>query len=98
VSIHDHQPQKIDGKTYKFSALQIPNLDCHVAKMTIPLHVLVAASFLSLLSNYYSFKMQAGCYSLEMDLTNTSSAAVQLVPAPLLMYYVRILGLLVMSP
>jgi len=27
VSLHDHQPQKIDGKTYNFSALQIPNLD-----------------------------------------------------------------------
>jgi len=26
VSLHDHQPQKIDGKTY-FSTAQIPNLD-----------------------------------------------------------------------
>jgi len=39
--------------------------------------------------------MQAGCYScknltLEMDLTNTLAAAVQLVPAPLLVDYVRI--------
>jgi len=28
-SLHDHQPQKIDGKTYNFSASQIPNLDHH---------------------------------------------------------------------
>jgi len=39
--------------------------------------------------------MQAGCYScknltLEMDLTNTSAAAVQLVPAPILVDYIRI--------
>jgi len=39
--------------------------------------------------------MQAGCYScknltLKMDLTNTLAAAVQLVPAPLLVDYVRI--------
>jgi len=39
--------------------------------------------------------MQASCYScknltLEMDLTNTSAAAVQLVPEPLLVNYVRI--------
>jgi len=39
--------------------------------------------------------MQAGCYScknltLEMDLTNTLAAAVQLVPAPILVDYVRI--------
>jgi len=95
VSLHDHQPQKIDGKTYKFSSAQIPNLDRHVATMTIPLQVLVPASFFSSSSNYYSFKMQAGCYScknltLEMDLTNTLAAAVQLVPAPLLVDYVRI--------
>jgi hypothetical protein len=41
VSLHDHQPQKIDGKTYNFSASQIPNLDCPVATMTIPLQVAV---------------------------------------------------------
>jgi len=41
VSLHDHQPQKIDGKTYNFSTSQIPNLDCHVATMTIPLKVSV---------------------------------------------------------
>jgi len=63
--------------------------------MTIPLQVLVPASFFVSLSNYYSFKMQAGRYScknltLEMDLTNTSAAAVQLVPVPLLVDYVRI--------
>jgi len=39
--------------------------------------------------------MQAGHYScknltLEMDLTNTSAAAVQLVPAPILFDYIRI--------
>jgi len=39
--------------------------------------------------------MQAGCYScknftLEMDLTNTSAAAVQLVPSPILVDYIRI--------
>jgi len=39
--------------------------------------------------------MQAGHYScknltLEMDLTNTSIAAVQLVPAPILVNYIRI--------
>jgi len=79
VSLHDHQPQKINGKTYNFSTSQIPNLDQHVAKMTIPLQVLVPASFFSSFSNYYSFKMQARRYScknltLEMDLTNTSSS------------------------
>jgi len=63
--------------------------------MTIPLQVLVPASFFSSLSNYYSFKMQASCYScknltLEMDLTNILAAAVQLVPVPLLVDYVRI--------
>jgi len=94
VSLHDYQPQKIDGKTYNFSTSQIPNLDRHVAMMTIPLQVLVPASFFVSSSNYYSFKMQAGRYScknftLEMDLTNTL-AAVQLVPAPLLVDYVRI--------
>jgi len=94
VSLHDHQPQKIDGKVYNFSSAQTPNLDRHVALMTIPSQVLVPASFFVSLSNYYSFKMQAGCYScknltLEMDLTNTLAAAVQLVPAPLL-DYVRI--------
>jgi len=62
--------------------------------MTIPLQVLVLASFFASSSNYY-FKMQAGCYScknltLEMDLSNTLSAAVQLVPSPLLVDYVRI--------
>jgi len=31
VSLHNHQPQKIDGKTYNFSSAQIPNLDRHVA-------------------------------------------------------------------
>jgi len=83
VSLHDHQPQKIDGKVYNFSSAQTPNLDRHVASMTASL------------SNYYSFKMQAGRYScknltLEMDLTNTLAAAVQLVPASLLVDYVRI--------
>jgi len=39
--------------------------------------------------------MQAGPYScksltLEMDLTNTSASAVQLVPAPILVDYIRI--------
>jgi len=95
VILHDHQPQKIDGKTYNFSSSQIPNLDQHVAMMTIPFQVSVPASFFSSSSNYYSFKMQAGHYScknltLEMDLTNTSAAAVQLVPAPILVDYIRI--------
>jgi len=95
VSLHDHQPQKIDGKTYNFSSSQIPNLDWHVAMMTIPLQVSVPASFFVSSSNYYSFKMQAGRYScknltLEMDLTNTLAAAVPLVPVPLLVDYVRI--------
>jgi len=95
VSLHDHKPQKIDGKTYNFSTSQIPNLDRHVATMTIPSQVSVLASFFASSSNYYSFKMQAGHYScknltLEMDLTNTSAAALQLVPAPLLVDYVRI--------
>jgi len=27
VSLHNHQPQKIDGKVYNFSSSQIPNLD-----------------------------------------------------------------------
>jgi len=63
--------------------------------MTIPLQVSVLASFFSSSSNYYSFKMQAGRYScknltLEMDLTNTLAATVQLVPAPILVNYVRI--------
>jgi len=63
--------------------------------MTIPSQVSVPASFFASSSNYYSFKMQAGHYScknltLEMDLTNTLAAAVQLVPAPLLVDYVRI--------
>jgi len=95
VSLYDHQPQKIDGKTYNFSSAQIPNLDRHVATMTIPSQVLVPASFFASLSNYYLFKMQASHYScknltLEMDLTNTLAVAVQLVPAPLLVDYVRI--------
>jgi len=95
VSLHDHQPQKIDGKTYNFSSAQTPNLDRHVATMTIPLQVSVPASFFASSSNYYSFKMQAGHYScknltLEMDLTNTLAAAVQLVPVPILVNYVRI--------
>jgi len=95
VTLHNHQPQKIDGKTYNFSSSQIPNLDQHVATMTIPLQVSVPASFFASSSNYYSFKMQAGHYScknlaLEMDLTNTLAATVQLVPAPLLVNYVRI--------
>jgi len=95
VSLHDHQPQKIDGKTYNFSTSQIPNLDRHVALMTIPSQVSVPASFFSSSSNCYSFKMQAGRYScknltLEMDLTNTSSAAVQLVSSPILVDYIRI--------
>jgi len=95
VSLHDHQPQKIDGKTYNFSSSQIPNLDRHVAIMTIPLQVSVPASFFVSSSNYYSFKMQASRYScknltLEMDLTNTLAIAVQLVPAPQLVDYVRI--------
>jgi len=76
VSLHDHKPQKIDGKTYNFSLVQTPNLDRHVAMMTIPLQVSVLASFFASSSNYYSLKMQAGHYScknltLEMDLTNT---------------------------
>jgi len=63
--------------------------------MTILLQVSVPASFFVPSSNYYSFKMQAGHYScknltLEMDLTNTLAAAFQLVPAPLLVDYVRI--------
>jgi len=41
VSLHDGQPQKIDGKTYNFSILQIPNCDHHVATMTILLQVSV---------------------------------------------------------
>jgi len=95
VSLHDHQPQKIDGKIYNFSSSQILNLDRHVATMTIPLQVSFPASFFASSSNYYSFKMQAGCYSfknltLEMDLTNTSAAAVQLVPSPILVNYIRI--------
>jgi len=95
VSLHNHQPQKIDGKTYNFSAAQIPNLDRHVATMTIPLQVLVPASFFSSSSNYYSFEMQAVHYScknltLEMDLTNTLAATVQLVPSPILVNYIRI--------
>jgi len=95
VSLHNHQPQKIDTKTYNFSTSQIPNLDRHVATMTIPLQVSVLASFFVSSSNYYSFKMQAGHYScknltLEMDLTNTLAAAVQLVPSPILVDYIRI--------
>jgi len=63
--------------------------------MTISSQVSVPSTFFASSSNYYSFKMQAGCYScknltLEMDLTNTSTAAVQLVPAPMLVNYVRI--------
>jgi len=51
--------------------------------------------FLCVMSNYYSFKIQASCYScknltLEMDLTSTLAVAVQLVPVPLLVDYVRI--------
>jgi len=57
VSLYDHQPQKIDCKTYNFSSSQIPNLDRHVALMTIPLQVSVPASFFSSSSNYYLFKM-----------------------------------------
>jgi len=95
VSLHDHYPQKIGGKTYNFSTLQTPNLDRHVATMTIPSQVSMLNTFFALSSNYYSFKMQVGCYScknltLEMDLTNTSAASVQLVPAPLLVDYIRI--------
>jgi len=95
VSLHDHQPQKIDGKTYSFSTSQIPNVYCHVATMTILLQVSVPSIFFALSSNYYSFKMQAGRYSsknltLEMDLTNTLATAVQLVPGPMLVDYVRI--------
>jgi len=95
VSLHDHQTQQIEGKTYNFNSSQIPNLDQHVATMTIPSQVLVPASFFSSSSSYYSFKMQAGRYScknltLEMDLTNTLAAAVQLVPAPILVDYIRI--------
>jgi len=95
VSLHDHQPQRINGKTYNLSTSQIPNLDQHVATMTIQLQVLVPSSFFSSLSNYYSFKMQARRYScknltLERDLTNTSSAAIQLVPAPIWVDYIRI--------
>jgi len=94
VSLHDHHLQKIDGKTYNFSASRIPNLNHHVATMTILFQVSVPASFFSLSSNYYSFKMQAGHYScknltLEMDLTNTLAAAVQLVPVPILVNYIR---------
>jgi len=58
VILHDHQPQKIDGKTYNFSASQIPNLNCHVATMTIPSQLAVPSSFFASSSNYYSFKMQ----------------------------------------
>jgi len=63
--------------------------------MTIPSQVSVPSPFFASSSNYYSFKMQAGHYScknltLEMDLTNTSAAAVQLVPVPLLINYIRI--------
>jgi len=63
--------------------------------MTIPSQVSVPASFFSSSSNYYLFKMQAGRYScknltLEMELTNTSAAAVQLVPSPILVDYIRI--------
>jgi len=59
------------------------------------LQVSVPASFFASSSNYYLFKMQAGRYScknltLEMDLTNTLAAAVQLVPAPILVDYIRI--------
>jgi len=95
VSLHDHQPQKIDGKTYNFSSAQMPNLDQHVATMTIPSQVSVPVSFFVSSSNYYSFKMQAGHYScknltLEMELTNTLAVTVQLVPAPLLVDYMRI--------
>jgi len=95
VSLHDHQPQKIDGKTYNFSLAQIPNLNCHVATMTIPSQVSVLSTFFALSLNYYLFKMQAGRYScknltLEMDLTNTTTLAVQLVPALMLVDYIRI--------
>jgi len=95
VSLYGHQPQKINSKTYNFTTSQIPNLDQHVATMTISLQVLVPASFLSSSSNYYSFKMQAGHYScknlsLKMDLTNTLPTAVQLVPVPILVGYIRI--------
>jgi len=63
--------------------------------MIIPSQVSVPASFFSSSSNYYSFKMQARRYScknltLEMDLTNTLAAAVQLVPSPILVNYIRI--------
>jgi hypothetical protein len=96
VSLHDHQPQKVDGKVDNFSSAQTPNLDGHVALMTIPLQVSLPASFFASSSNYYSFKMQASRYScknltLEMDLTNTLAVSVQLVPAPLLVDYVRII-------
>jgi len=56
--------------------------NCHVAMMTILLQVSVPSTFFASSSNYYSFKMQARHYScknltLEMDLSNTSTAAVQ---------------------
>jgi len=51
VSLHDHQPQKIDGKTYNFSTSQIPNLDCHVATMTIPSQASVPITFFASSSN-----------------------------------------------
>jgi len=95
VSLHDHQPQKINSKTYNFSTSQIPNLDRHVAMVTIPLQVSLPDSFFSSLSNYYHLKMQARHHScknltLEMDHTNTLAAAVQLVPVPILVNYIRI--------
>jgi len=71
-----------------------PTLTASVATMTILLQVSVPSSFFSLSSNY-SFKIQPGHHScknltLEMDLTNTLASAVQLVPAPILVDYIRI--------
>jgi len=60
-----------------------PNLYHHVATMTIPLQVSVPSTFFASSSNCKNLK-------LEMDLTNTSALAVQLVPGPILVNYIRI--------
>jgi len=82
VSLHDHQPQKINSKTYNFSALKMPKLAHHMAMMTIPSQYLLASSAHHATTTPSRCRLVAcKIITLEMDLTKISSNLVQLVPA-----------------
>lgn len=94
LPLHNHVIQLIGGKSYNFTQDQSINLDRHISDIIIPPQTPPPTTFFLSNSNFFSFKIQSDRYAvrrsfLEFDVTNTSASAVQLVPGPFLVDFLR---------